>query len=89
MYAGDDPQKDGIFMIHPEFLDEHNVPIGEDVIIPLTGRASMWILNPVMRLEAHRFRAAVGVRGHFMEGSRKVADVEIDAIAGLHDEPST
>ena len=80
MYAGDDPQKDGIFMIHPEFLDEHNVPIGEDVIIPLTGRASMWILNPVMR---------VGVRGHFMEGSRKISDVEIDAIAGLHEDPST
>jgi hypothetical protein len=89
MYAGDDPQKDGIFMIHPEFLDEHNVPIGEDVIIPLTGRASMWILNPVMRLEVHRSRAAVGVRGHFMEGSRKISDVEIDAIAGLHEDPST
>lgn len=34
-------------------------------------------------------RAAVGVRGHFMEGARKVADVEIDAIAGLHEDPST
>ncbi|MES2842668.1 MAG: hypothetical protein V4794_20495 [Pseudomonadota bacterium] len=85
MYAGDDPQKDGIFMIHPEFLDEHNAPIGEDVIIPLTGRASMWILSPEMRSEVHRSRAAVGVRGHLMEGARKVADVEIDAIAGLHE----
>jgi hypothetical protein len=89
MYAGDDPQKDETFMIHPEFLDEHNAPIGEDVIIPLTGRASMWILSPGMRSEVHRARAAVGVRGHFMEGARKVADVEIYAIAGLHEDPST
>lgn len=86
MYAEDDPQTDGIFMIHPEFLDDQNVPLGDDVVIPLIGRASMWILNPEMRAE-HRSRAAVGVRGHFMEGARKIADVEIDAIGALQEVP--
>jgi hypothetical protein len=87
MYEGDDPSIDGIYMIHPEFLDESGNPVDEDVSIPLTGRATMWILLPEMRTMVHRQRAEVGVRGHFMEGSRKIGDVEIEEIVGLHENP--
>jgi len=88
MYAGDDPAKDPIYMIHPEFLDASGRPVEEDVVLPLEGKASMWILVPEMRASVHRSRANVGVRGHFMEGPRKIGDLEIEEIAGLHENPA-
>ncbi|GAB6140531.1 hypothetical protein JCM14076_12600 [Methylosoma difficile] len=89
MYEGDDPLKDSIYMIHPEFLDESGTPCDDEVVVSLSGRASMWILVPEMREIVHRSRAKVGVRGYFMEGSRKIGDVEIEEIAGLHTNPDT
>lgn len=86
MYEGDEPS-DGIYMIHPEFLDEYGLPVPENVPVPLEGTASMWILVPEMRVSVHRDRAKVGIRGHFMEGGRRVGDVEILRIEGLHENP--
>ena len=88
MYEGDDPVRDGIFMIHPEFLDEGDRPVEEGVAVSLEGSAAMWILMPEMRVSVHRSRATVGVKGHFMEGARKIGDVEIKQIVGLHDNPT-
>ena len=87
-YEGDDPQKDGIYMVHPEFLNESGSPLPEQAEVPLVGSASMWILVPEMRASVHWSRAKVGVRGHFMEGSRKVGDVEIVQIKGLLENPA-
>ena len=89
MYEGVEPQEDGVFMIHPEFLDEHGAPLEDCVIVPLEGKASMWILIPEMRAFVHGSRAKIGMRGHFMEGSRKVGDVKIEQIVGLHENPAT
>jgi hypothetical protein len=87
MYENDDPKRDGIFMIHPEFLDKDGEPVGEENPVPLEGLATMWILVPEMRKTVHESRAKVGVRGHFVEGSRKIGDVTIEAIVGLHENP--
>ena len=87
MYEGDDPLKDGISMIHPEFLDEGGQPLGENFPVPLEGKAAMWILVPEMRASVHSARAKLGTRGHFMEGHRKIGDVKIDAIVGLLENP--
>lgn len=89
MYEGDDPVKDGIFMIHPEFQGEDGSPIEEEVPVPLEGKASMWILVPESRASVHRSRAKVGTRGHFMEGPRKIGDVTIEEIVGLHENPGS
>ena len=35
----------------------------------------MWILVTEMRATVHRDRLRVGVRGHFMEGARRIGDV--------------
>ena len=86
MYEGDDPSKDGIFMIHPEFLGKDGKPLDERHPVPLEGKATMWVLMPEMRASVHRSRAKVGTRGHFMEGPRKIGDVKIEAIVGLHEE---
>jgi hypothetical protein len=88
LYDGDDPQKDGIYMIHPEFLTAEGAPLGEDVPVPLEGRASMWILSPEMRKTIHKARAKVGMKGFFVEGPRKVGEVMIDEIVGLHENPT-
>ena len=88
MYEGDDPVRDGIFMIHPEFLDERGCPLREHVPVHLEGEASMWILAPEMRSSVHRQRAKAGVRGYFMEGARRFGDAQIERIVGLHENPA-
>ena len=81
MYEGDDPQRDGISMVWPEFIDACGLvhPEGE---VPAEGQALMFIVNPERRT-FHKQRIAVGTRGFFMEGARKVAECEVTAILGL------
>lgn len=89
MYEGDDPVKDGIYMIHPEFIDQDGRPLGEELPIPLEGKATMWVLVPEMRASIHCSRIAVGTRGHFMEGPRKIGDVTVEQIVALRENPQT
>lgn len=84
VYEGEDPLKDGLYMIHPEFLDADGQPLEENTPVPLEGRASMWILMPEMRA-FHQLRIKPGVRGHFMEGPRKIANVQVEQVVGLHE----
>lgn len=89
MYEGDDPVKDGIFMIHPEFIDQDGCPLGEELPVPLEGKATMWVLVPEMRASIHCSRITVGTRGHFMEGPRKIGDVTVERIVALRENPQT
>lgn len=43
----------------------------------------MWVLFPAMRREVHMQRIAVGTKGFFMEGPRRVAAVEAIEVNGL------
>ena len=85
MYFGDDMQRDGMYMIWPEFLspDGMVLPAGE---VPLAGFADMYVLFPESR-PYHSERMRVGTDGYFMEGPNKVASCSIVAILGLHDNP--
>ena len=57
LYDGADPQKDGISMIQPEFLDEKgNVIKNKENEIQLKGYAFMWILMDESRQNIHRKR---------------------------------
>ena len=87
MYEGDDPVADRIFMIHPEFLGDDGCPLGDQIPVPLEGKAAMWVLAPEMRESVHVARATVGTQGHFMEGAKKIGDVKIQAIVGLLENP--
>jgi hypothetical protein len=76
-YEGDDLKTEGMYMVWPEFLDEH----GEVILdnrnpVPPQGEAYMWILNDEMR-ELHRRKATLGAKCFFMEGSRRVAEPEV------------
>lgn len=86
-YEDEDPAVEGIYMIHPEFLDESGVPIAADVPVPLEGDASMWILVPKMRGKVHQEKITVGTKGYFMEGSRKIGEIEVTSVVGLNSNP--
>jgi hypothetical protein len=87
LYQGDDPERDGIYMIWPEFLDRAGNVL-PDGPVPYEGVAHMFILNPDMREQVHRRRMAVGVRGYFVEGSKRVAECEVMELIGLTEIPS-
>ena len=81
LYSGDDPAKDGISMVWPEFISEAGavLPEGE---VPYEGRARMFIVNPE-RVEFHRARITAGVRGYFVEGSHRIAECTVTNVLGL------
>lgn len=68
-------------MIWPEFIDPDRIayPLGQ---VPASGRARMFILNPEYA-SYHRARIAVGTKGFFVEGARRVAECEVVAVHGL------
>ena len=89
-YDGDDVQRVGIFMIHPEFMTADGEVFPEFEVagrVPQEGRATMWILVPEMRGSIHQHRIAVGVRGYFMEGSMRVGEAIVTRIIALHTNP--
>lgn len=83
-YAGDDVARDPIYTIHPEFEDAKGQPLPEKSRVPVTGIATMWILNDEMRRTVHRIQIHVGTHGYFVVGPRPIAEVEVIEILGLH-----
>ena len=81
LYQGDDPLKDGINMVWPEFTSESGMVLPEGEV-PITGRARMFIVDPE-RIEFHRARIRKGIRGFFVEGAHKVAECEVIEVLGL------
>ncbi len=85
LYDGDNAEIDGIYAIHPEFIDEYgNVILETDKPVKLSGTAKMWILFPEMINEVHGDRIKVGVKGYMMEGPRKIGEVEVTKVVGLY-----
>ena len=83
-YEGEDIQKDGIYMIHPEFLNpDGSVMLDDDVMVPWTGKAYMWIMCFDEMWDYHAHNAIPGRRCWFMEGSKKVAEATIIEQIGL------
>jgi len=82
MYEEDEPAAEGVFMIWPEVVSESGapLPVGE---VPKMGKAAMFIVNSDMR-PLHEARVAVGVRGYFMEGAKRVAEVEVCELLALN-----
>ena len=77
LYEGDDPSKDGIFMIWPEFLDaEGNVITRKDSQVEPTGHANMWICFEEM-IPYHKERLKVGTKGYMVAGSKKLANLKV------------
>ncbi|GGG69673.1 hypothetical protein [Paenibacillus radicis (ex Gao et al. 2016)] len=89
-YDLDDISETSIFAIHPEFEDGYgNIILDRNLPVPKQGTANMWILIPEMRREVHIHRINVGVVGYFMEGPRRVGQVEVIEIIGLNTNAET
>ena len=88
-YSGDDIQRDGLFMIHPEFLTASGDIEDEGHPVAWKGKATMWILIPEMRREVHQKRVKPGIQGYFMEGNKRVAEAIITKVIALHSNPVT
>lgn len=83
-YQEDDIKETSIYMIHPEFEDnDRNVILDDKISVNQTGTARMWIVLPEMREEIHKHKIKLGTKGYFMEGSRRVGEVEVIKIVGL------
>jgi len=73
----EDQISDGIYAIHPEFLDKHDQVISDNSNpVAQAGKAKMWILNTKF-YEYHKSRLTIGSKGYFMEGAIKVAECEV------------
>jgi len=79
----------GIFMIWPEFEDEDGKIILEDhkSVLP-NGTARMWIIVPERR-PYHQNKIHVGLKGYFMEGSKRVAECEVIEVLNLKTNPTS
>ena len=85
LYKEDDV-KDGIYMIWPELLDSNVIVIkNKDIPIEQVGKAFMWILNQDLKKSLHSHRIKIGTKGYLMEGTNKVAEVEVIKIIGLNE----
>jgi len=85
-YEGDDLEKDGFYMIYPEFIQEDGSLRDIDASIPDRGIANMWILFPEMR-QQHRSKVQVGVEGYLMIGATKLAKAVISDVLALNENP--
>lgn len=70
------------FMIWPEIL-RPNGELLTDGYVPMHGLADMFIVFPTSRA-FHQQHVKPGLRGYFVEGSRRVAVCEVVAILNLH-----
>lgn len=86
LYDGDDPS-DGVYMIHPEFLGKNGEVLEKEKPVPSQGTARMKIIFEEMR-KYHQERIGEGVKGYFVEGSKKIAEATVTKILGLHSRKS-
>jgi len=77
-----------IYMIHPEFISENEIPIAENIPISLSGKSFMWVLVPEMRNEVHRQKIQIGTKGYFVEGPKKIGEVIVEKLIGLLENPA-
>ena len=86
-YYHQDNKENSLFMIYPEFEDEHkNVILENNQPVSESGIARMWIIMAPMR-GYHRERIKIGTIGYFMEGPNKIAACEVVEFIGLLDNP--
>jgi hypothetical protein len=69
------------YMIWPRFEDGSGAWFPDGAEVPNSGTAAMVIVDPSMK-SLHEGRIAVGVRGFFVEGGKRVAEAEVIEVLG-------
>lgn len=83
-YADDPPAKE-LFMIYPDFYDDHGDSLPMDRPLPLSIDlpARMVVLNDPLRITLHRSRIREGTRFYRQEGPKRVSEGRVTRITGL------
>lgn len=86
-YASDEPLKE-LYMIWPDFYDEHGDALPTDSPAPLGIEvpARMIVCVDAMRAKLHRSLIREGVRFYCHEGAKRVAEGRVTRITGLFTE---
>ena len=82
LYEGQDPSRDPVYYVWPEFEDSEGRPISEGKQVPSEGTALMYVIQEELR-PLHKARIRPGVRASMLEGNRVVADLEVVDVLGL------
>ena len=84
---GNDPAGSEIYMIHPDFFDDHgsSIPSSQPLTVGVELKARMTVGIDEMRARLHRSRIQVGTRFFCHEGSKRVAEGVVTRITGLFD----
>ena len=76
-YEHPEHTKGRVFMIWPEFLDEDDEVITDNILpVRWSGKAYMWIIANEMR-PYHKDKIKVGLNGFFVEENKKVAECDV------------
>lgn len=75
-YESEKHETQSIFIIWPEFEDEHKEIITSNIPVPVEGTAQMWIINNDW-FDYHIARIRAGTKGYFHEASRRVGECEV------------
>lgn len=87
-YAFNDEHKGQLFMIWPEFINIKGEVITENnVHVPASGKASMWIINNSLR-KYHQNKIKIGLNANGHEGGTVVAKYIVTKIVGLMTNPT-
>ncbi|MCV6637393.1 hypothetical protein [Candidatus Albibeggiatoa sp. nov. NOAA] len=82
-YASDRGKNNHVYMIYPELLDtDGNIILDKRIRAADKGKATMWIILPESR-PTHCQRIKVGTQGHWVVGSKILANVTVTKIIGL------
>jgi Elongation factor Tu C-terminal domain len=84
-YDGAD-EVEGLWIIHPIFLDEVGRELPEYAKIPQLAKAHFYILNRGLCNTVHKQRLKEGTRFQLQEGHRIIAQGIVTEILGLHEE---
>jgi hypothetical protein len=81
----EEPPTGGLYMIWPDFIDEHRQSLPTDKVLPIDRRlrARMFIVVDDMRAQIHRSRIQVGTQFFCCEGQHRIAEGEVIKITGL------
>ena len=84
----DDPPGSSIYMIWPDFFDDHGDSLPTDTSLPVGAdlQARMTVLADEMRAEVHRSRIREGLKFFCQEGGKRVAEGRVTRITGLFHE---
>ena len=88
----EDPVGNGIYMVHPDFVDDYGDSLPPDQPLPIGVElnARMTIGIDAMREAVHRSRIREGQRFYCQEGAKRVAEGRVTRITSLFDDrPST